>query len=301
MPRPHTTRSDRDLAAVFAAQRPRLRAIAYRALGSHWDAEDAVQEAWLRLQRAKTDEIDNLEAWLTTVISRVSVDQLRARGSRHEDARAELPEDDPLPAAWGPEASALRADEVGTAMLVVLDTLSPLERLAFVLHDVFGLSFDDIAPIVERTPAATRQLASRARRRLREVDVLAERTRQREAVDAFLKASREGDFAALLQLLDPEVELYADADAVATATPYADHGAPLLQHHVRGADAVARVFAGRAEQTQIAFIDGSPGATYAPDGAPQAVYAIHLHDGRITNIDVIGNTAHLADLAIVLE
>ncbi|WP_129662506.1 sigma-70 family RNA polymerase sigma factor [Phytoactinopolyspora endophytica] len=296
-----TARSDRDLAAAFAAQRPQLRGIAYRMLGSYWDADDAVQEAWLRLQRAKTEEIDNLEAWLTVVISRVSVDLLRTRGSRHEDIKAELPDDEPVPSTSGPETSALRADDVGAAMLIVLDTLGPLERLAFVLHDVFGLSFDDIAPIVERTPAAARQLASRARRRIRSVDVPAERTRQREAVSAFLKASRTGDFGALLQLLDPEVELHADADVIATATPHADDGAPLLQAHVRGADAVARVFAGRAEQTQVALIDGFPGATYAPDGTPQAVYAVHLHDDRITRIDVIGNATHLADLAIVLE
>ncbi|AYY11844.1 sigma-70 family RNA polymerase sigma factor [Actinobacteria bacterium YIM 96077] len=301
MPPPQAAASERDLATAFAAQRPQLRGIAYRMLGSYWDADDAVQEAWLRLQRAKTDEIDNLEAWLTVVISRVSVDLLRSRASRHEDIEADLPDNEPLPSTLGPETSALRADEVGTAMLVVLDTLGPLERLALVLHDVFGLSFDDIAPIVERSPAAARQLASRARRRIRHVDVPAERDRKREAVRAFLKASREGDFGSLLQLLDPEVELHADADVVATAAPAVDHGAPLLQAHVRGADAVARVFAGRAEQTQIALVDGLPGAAYAPDGMPWAVYAIHLPDDRISRIEVIGNPAQLTDLAIVLE
>lgn len=301
MPRAQQNGSDRDLAQSFAAQRPQLRKIAYRMLGSYWDADDAVQETWLRLQRADADEIDNLEAWLTAVVSRVSVDQLRSRGARHEDAEADLPVEAPDHEATAPDTSALQSEEMGAAMLVVLDALGPLERLAFVLHDVFGLSFDDIAPIVERTPTAARQLASRARRRIRGVDLPAERVRQREAVGAFLRAARAGDFGALLQLLDPEVELRADADAVATAAPHADEGAPLLQRHAQGADAVARIFAGRAEQTEIALVDGFPGAAYAPGGVPQAAYAIHLRDGRITRIDIIGDTTHLAELTIRLE
>lgn len=301
MPRSQPNGTDRDLAQSFAAQRPRLRNIAYRALGSYWDADDAVQETWLRLQRADADEIDNLDAWLTVVVSRVSVDQLRSRGARHEDAEADLPVEAPDPESRGPDTSALQSEELGAAMLVVLDALGPLERLAFVLHDVFGLSFDDIAPIVERTPTAARQLASRARRRVRGVDLPAERLRQREAVGAFLRAARNGDFGTLLQLLDPEVELRADADAVATAAPHADEGAPLLQRHAHGADAVARIFAGRAEQTEIALVDGFPGAAYAPDGVPQAVYAIRLQDGRITHIDIVGDTLHLAELTIRLE
>ena len=293
--------SDGDVAEAFAAQRPRLRKIAYRMLGSYWDADDAVQETWLRLQRADAAEIDNLDAWLTVVVSRVSVDLLRSRGARHEDPEADLPVEAPGPESAGPDASALRSDELGAAMLVVLDSLGPLERLAFVLHDVFGLSFDDIAPIVERTPTAARQLASRARRRVRGVDLSAERTRQREAVGAFLRAARGGDFGTLLQLLDPEVELRADADAVATALPAAEQGAPLLQRHVHGADAVARAFAGRAEQTEIALVDGFPGAAYAPSGVPRAVYAVHLQNGRITRIDVIADTAHIADLTVALD
>ncbi|HEX5946933.1 MAG TPA: sigma-70 family RNA polymerase sigma factor [Acidimicrobiales bacterium] len=301
MPRPQPNGTDRDLDQSFAAQRPRLRNIAYRTLGSYWDADDAVQETWLRLQRADADEIDNLDAWLTVVVSRVSVDQLRSRGARHEDADADLPIEAPDRESRGPDTSALQSEELGAAMLVVLDALGPLERLAFVLHDVFGLSFDDIAPIVERTPTAARQLASRARRRVRDVDLPAERLRQRQAVGAFLRAAREGDFGTLLQLLDPEVELRADADAVATAAPHADEGAPLLQRHAQGADAVARIFAGRAEQTEIALVDGFPGAAYAPDGVPQAVYAIRLHDGRITHIDIVGDTTHLAELTIRLE
>jgi RNA polymerase sigma factor (sigma-70 family) len=293
--------SHRDLAESFAVQRPRLRQIAYRMLGSYWDADDAVQETWLRLQRADAGEIDNLDAWLTVVVSRVSVDQLRSRGARHEDADADLPVEAPGPESTGPDASALRAEELGAAMLVVMDELSPLERLSFVLHDVFGLPFDDIAPIVERTPTAARQLASRARRRVRGVDLPAERLRQREAVGAFLRAARDGDFGTLLQLLDPEVELRADADAVASATPYADEGAPLLRRHAHGADAVARAFAGRAEQTEVALVDGFPGAAYAPGGAPRAVYAISLRGDRIARIDIIGDPTQLADLAVDLD
>jgi RNA polymerase sigma-70 factor (ECF subfamily) len=295
---PQAPTSESELDATFAALRPRLRGIAYRLLGSHWDAEDAVQEAWLRLQRADLAKIDNLEAWLTVVISRVSVDQLRARGARHEDVGADVPDHDPGPEPTGPEDDAVRAEELGTAMMIVLDTLGPLDRLAFVLHDVFGLPFDEIAPIIERTPAAARQLASRARRRVREVDLAAERGRRHHAVGAFLKAARSGDFGALLQLLDPEVELRADAEVIATAAPYADSGAPLLQARVRGADAVARVFAGRADLALPALIDGFPGVVYAPDGSPVAVYAIRIRDGKIIAVEAIGRTDHLADLKI---
>lgn len=296
-----TPRSRDDLATAFAAHRARLRNIAYRMLGSHWDADDAVQEAWLRLQRAKTDDIENLGAWLTTAISRACIDQVRNRSARHEDLDADLPEDESLPAPAGPEPAALRADEVSAAMHIVLDALGPLERLAFVLHDIFGLSFDDIAPIIERTPTNARQLASRARRRIRNVDVATERARQREAVDAFLKASRDGDFGALLQLLDPDVELRADNDAVTIAAPHADHGAPLLQTHVRGADAVARVFAGRAALTKLALIDGLPAATYPPNGMPQAAYLVRIQADRITRIDIVSNPHHLDDLTITVD
>lgn len=292
------TRTHDEVVEMFAEQRPKLRGIAYRMLGSYADAEDAVQEAWMRLQRADIDTIDNVAAWLTTVVSRVSVDQLRSRGARREDSEADLPGTESSTERSEPEANALLAEDVGSAMLVVLDALGPLERLAFVLHDVFGLSFEDIALIVERTPGATRQLASRARRRIRDVDAPAERARHREAVGAFLKASRDGDFGTLLQLLDPEVELRADADVVATVGKYAEQGAPLLQSRVHGADAVARVFAGRADQAQVALIDGVPGAVYAPAGVPNAAYAIYLHGGRISRIEVIGEATQLADLAI---
>ncbi|GIJ56419.1 sigma-70 family RNA polymerase sigma factor [Virgisporangium aurantiacum] len=287
-----------DLAAEFTRQRPRLRAIAYRILGSHHDAEDAVQESWLRLQQADAGAIENLEAWLTVVVSRLSLDQVRSAASKHEDLDADLPAGS---GDTGVEDEAVAADEVGAAMLVVLDALGPLERLAFVLHDIFGLSFERIAPIVERTPTAARQLASRARRRVREVDVEAERSRQREAVEAFLRASREGDFGTLLRLLDPEVELRADAEVVAAAAPYAEHGAPLLTTRARGADAVARVFAGRARETRWAEVDGLVGAAYAPDGTVQALYSVRIRNGRITRIDVMGATDVLADIPVTLH
>jgi RNA polymerase sigma factor (sigma-70 family) len=273
------------LAAEFTRQRARLRGIAYRILGSHHDAEDAVQEAWLRLQQADAAAIANLEAWLTVVVSRISLDVLRSGSVRHEDLSSDLPES----SDEGLDDPAVVADEVGAAMLVVLDALSPLERLAFVLHDVFGLSFDRIAPIVERTPTAARQLASRARRRVREVDVAAERSRQREAVEAFLRASREGDFGTLLRLLDPEVELRADAEVVAQAAPYHDHGAPLLTPRAHGADAVARIFAGLV------------GAAYAPDGTVRALFSLRIRAGRIVRIDVIGAADQLADIDVVLH
>ncbi|MDN5852113.1 MAG: sigma-70 family RNA polymerase sigma factor [Actinomycetia bacterium] len=292
------TRPQGGLADEFVAQRQRLRGIAWRVLGSYADADDAVQETWLRLQRADADAIDNLAAWLTTVVSRVCVDQLRSRGARHEDVDAPLPETPVSDEPDDPEATALRAEEIGSALLVVLDTLGPLERLALILHDAFGLSFDDIAPIVERTPSTTRQLASRARRRIRGVDVPAEHARRRAAVEALLKASSTGDFGALLQLLDPEVELRADDAVVDNVGPYAEHGAPLLRSRVRGADAVARVFAGRAEQARAALVDGLPGAVYARDGVVAAAYAIYLDRGRIVRIEVIGDTDRLADLTI---
>lgn len=277
------------LAGVFAEHRGRLRAIASRILGSTWDGEDAVQETWLRLQRTDADGIENLGAWLTTVVSRVSVDLLRNRGARHEDPEAVLPEQDDADDVLVPESSAERTEELEAALAVVLETLTPLERLAFVLHDLFALSFDDIAPIVERTPTAARQLASRARRRVRGVDVSVERARRADAVDAFLRASREGDFGALLQLLDPEVELRADPQAVAIAEPNAAVGAPLLRERVRGADAVARVFAGRADAAEIALVDGLPGAVYAPGARPRAVYVIRLREGRIVGIDAVSH------------
>lgn len=296
--------SELDLTAAFEEQRPRLRAIAFRMLGSHSDAEDAVQEAWLRMRRADTAAVDNLAGWLTVVVSRVCLDQLRSRGSRREDpvdefvgpTEARAAEEEPTP-----EEVSVQADSVGAALVVVLDTLSPAERLAFVLHDLFGLPFEEIAPIVGKTPAAARQLASRARRRVRGLEPSAERERQREVVSAFLAASRDGDFGRLLQVLDPEVELRADPQTVAAATAHAATGAPLLGEHVTGADAVARVFAGRARAAQVAIINGVPGAAWAPDGTPRTVFAMQIRDGRIVRLEVVADPEQLADLDVVLE
>ncbi|WP_100444489.1 sigma-70 family RNA polymerase sigma factor [Glycomyces xiaoerkulensis] len=292
-------RSRDDPGELFASHRPRMRRIAFRLLGSLWSADDAVQETWLRFQRAEVDSIENVEAWLNTVVSRVCVDQLRWRAARPEDPDAEIIADED-PSAAGPEALALRADEVGEAMHLVLEVLNPRERLAFVLHDVFGLSFDDIAPILDRTPVNARQLASRARRRIRGAEGAAERARHREATDAFLAAAREGDFGGLLQLLDPEVELRSDDEVVALAAADAEHGAPLLRNRVRGADAVARVFAGRAALARTGLLDGLAVVVYAPEGAPKAFYLLHTARGRIDRIDAIGQARQLEDLAITL-
>lgn len=287
-----------DVAAEFVGHRPKLYAIAYRTLGSPWDAEDAVQEAWVRLHRADIAAINNLEAWLTTVISRVCVDMIRQQVSRHEDRdRDSSPEAEsslgPLPGA-DPSDAVMHSDDLALAMQIVLDSLDPLERLAVVLHDVFALPYDDIAPIVERTPVAARQLASRARRRLRSADVSAIRDRQSTAVIAFLDAARAGDFGSLLQLLDPEIELRSDDAAVELATEGADHGAPLLDHRVRGADAVVRVFAGRAELARDVLISGVPAAAYVTDDLLRAVYLITFNADRIITIDVLADPERLS-------
>lgn len=297
-----------DLTLEFEQHRPRLRVIAYRILGSYVDAEDAVQESWFRLQRAAIATVENLAGWLTTVVSRICLDMLRARGARPEqpvEDVAEVEEFDEGPVRdagihHGPEAEAIASDAIGAALLVVLDTLAPAERLAFVLHDMFGMPFDEVAPIVERSPAATRQLASRARRRVKDAEPAAEQDRQREAVAAFLAASREGDFGALLQLLDPEVELRSDPKTVAYAAGNADHGAPLLDEKVMGADAVARVFAGRAQEAQVGIVEGVPAALWAPRGTPRALFAVTIRGGRIVSIEAITDSTQLGDLTISL-
>ncbi|WP_166354065.1 sigma-70 family RNA polymerase sigma factor [Phytoactinopolyspora limicola] len=298
-----SVRSFDDVAAQFVVHRPKLYAIAYRTLGSAWSADDAVQEVWLRLQRTDVAAVRNLEAWLTTVVSRVCIDLIRQRATWREDlAGDDVPETgsvDDAPAGRDPAATAMRSEDLALAIQVLLDTLGPLERLALVLHDVFALSYDEIAPIVERTPSTARQLASRARARLRAVDVDTVRERQQEAIDAFLAAARNGDFGGLLQLLDPEIELRSDETAVALASAGADYGAPLLDHRVRGVDAVARVFAGRAELTRLVYIDGVPAAAYIADGVVRAVYLIRFdNNNKIARMDVLADGEHLANLAV---
>jgi RNA polymerase sigma-70 factor (ECF subfamily) len=292
------------LASQFDESRARLRAVAFRILGSHGEAEDAVQEAWLRLDRSDSDEIDNLQGWLTTVVARVCLDQLRARKSRREDELdetvAELAEDAP---SSDPEAEVLLAEALGPALLVVLERLAPAERVSFVLHDLFDLSFDEIAPIVGRSAVATRQLASRARRRIKgeTADAQADAARQREIVAAFFAASRAGNMGALLELLDPDVVLRADPVAVKVATANRDKGAPALAHEIRGPQAVADTLKGAARGAQPAIIDGAAGAVWAPGGKPGTAFAFTVRDGKIVAIDIIMDRAriHAMDIEIL--
>ncbi|HEX7717883.1 MAG TPA: sigma-70 family RNA polymerase sigma factor [Marmoricola sp.] len=268
-----------DLAEEFEARRQRLRAVAYRMLGSFSEADDAVQDAWLRLSRTDPTEIDNLTAWLTTVVSRICLDQLRSRNSRREDSLEERLPDPAIrePGDADPEQQAFLADSIGLAMLVVLDELNPAERLAFVLHDLFVLPFADIAPIVERSVDATKMLASRARRRVREARAVPDPDlgRQRVAVDAFQTAAREGDFEALLRVLDPDVVLRNQSvDALAI---------------VRGATAVASgavTFQKLAVVAHPVLVNGTAGVAASLDGRPYSVAAFTVVDDRIVAIDI---------------
>lgn len=289
---------DEFLAREFDAHRTRLRAVAYRVLGTYGDADDAVQEAWLRLAGADRSSIDNLSGWLTTVVSRICLDMLRSRRTRGEqelDDEADMEE----PTTEGPEYVAVQSDSVGAALLVVLDTLTPAERLAFVLHDLFGAPFEQIAPVVEKSSDATRQLASRARRKVRSAALPEARDRQRTAVSAFLRASRSGDLAGLLRVLDPDIELRADRVAVAAAAA-APGGAPEIDHRLRGAQAVAAAFQGRAKGAQLALIDGVIGGVYAPGGKVLSTIAARIRDGRIVRIDMCADQDTIAGMEIKL-
>ncbi|HLJ07739.1 MAG TPA: sigma-70 family RNA polymerase sigma factor [Acidimicrobiia bacterium] len=264
------------LAERFEENRAHLRSVAYRMLGSAAEADDAVQEAWLRLSRTDTSEVTNLGGWLTTVVARVSLDMLRSRESRREEpVGQELPD---IPGGTDPEREALLADAVGPALLVVLETLGPAERLAFVLHDLFAVPFEEIAPIVGRSPAAARQLASRARRRVQGAPAVeAGHARQRAVVDAFLTAARSGDFEALLEVLDPDVVVRFDPKATMPGSP----------PEVRGAAAVAATFSGAAQTAEPATIDGVPGLVWAPGGRPRAAFLFTVVDGRITELRTV--------------
>jgi RNA polymerase sigma factor (sigma-70 family) len=294
--REDVTVNDRDLLAErFETHREHLRAVALRMLGSSHEADDAVQEAWLRLSRTDAEAVENLAGWLTTVVARVCLDMLRARATKREvppDAASE-----PV-TATSPEDEVLLADSVGLALLVVLDTLAPAERLAFVLHDMFAVSFEEIAPIVGRTPVAARQLASRARRRVQSDPAFpdASAATQREVVAAFLSAAREGDFTALLRLLDPDVVLRADAVAVDMATARATAGAPALSEEMRGADAVVRVFAGGAKAARLALVDGLAGAVVSVGGRPMAVFDFTVGRGRVVGIELLADPETLGAL-----
>jgi RNA polymerase sigma factor (sigma-70 family) len=281
------------LAERFEEHRTHLRAVAYRILGSISDADDAVQEAWLRLARSNSGQVENLGGWLTTVVARVSLNMLQSRKTRREDpAGSHLPEEIAGSAeSAGPEHQAVLADSVGLALLVVLDTLTPAERLAFVLHDMFAMPFEEIAPIVERSPAATRQLASRARRRVQGADTTpdADLTRRHEVVQAFLAASRNGDLGALVAVLDPDVVVRADQAVVRTGA----------EPEIRGVDAVAAMFLGRARAAKLALINGVTGAVWAAGGRPRVVFTFTLTDGKITAIDLLGDAGTLGQLDLV--
>ena len=290
---------DKDLGTQFEASRPRLQSVAYRILGSLTAAEDAVQETWIRLNRSDAESIDNLGGWLTTVVSRVCLGMLRSRRNQHEELLE--PDERELELALvGPEEAAVLADTIGPALLVLLETLAPSERLAFVLHDLFAVPFEDIAPIVGRSPGAARQLASRARRRVQGSDEVRseDRRRQQEVVEAFLAASRLGNFEALVTMLDPDAVLRADRAAVKTAAANRDRGAPLLAPQVRGARAVAMALAGRATAAKVALIDGTPGAVWAPGGRPRAVFAFRVVGNTIAEIEIVTDPAVVAGLQV---
>jgi RNA polymerase sigma factor (sigma-70 family) len=280
------------LAGRFEASRPRLRAMAYRMLGSLTDAEDAVQEGWLHAAGSDAGAVANLEGWFTTIVARVCLDMLRSRKSRREDPLG--PEPDAVLA--GPEQEAVLADAVGLALLVVLDTLAPAERVAFVLHDTFGLPFGEIAAITGRSPAAARQLASRARRRIQApAPVPGTRLgRQRKVAEAFLAAARGGDLGALIAVLDPEVVLHADAAAAPSGVPVTIRGAAAVASGARAASL-------RSRYSRVALVNGTPGIVMAPRGRLTVALAFTIDEDKISRIDVIADPARLAglDLAVL--
>jgi RNA polymerase sigma-70 factor (ECF subfamily) len=289
--------SDR-LAGRFDASRPRLRAMAYRMLGSLTDADDAVQEGWLHAARGGADDVANLEGWFTTIVARVCLDMLRSRKSRREEPL------DPIDASvagyeQGPEQEAMLADSVGLALLVVLDTLPPAERVAFVLHDTFGLPFGEIASITGRSPDAARQLASRGRRRIQgtgpDTDPAAgaRLVRQRQVAEAFMTASRGGDLEGLIAVLDPDVVLHSDA----TASP---SGAPLTVHGAAAVAGGARAASARSRYGRIALVNGAPGLIMAPRGQLLVALAFTFSGEKISQIDVVADPDRLAQLDLGL-
>jgi RNA polymerase sigma factor (sigma-70 family) len=280
------------IVSAFEEQRPHLRAVAYRMLGSTAEADDAVQEAWLRLSRSDAEEIENLGGWLTTVVARICLNMLRSRNSRREQPLDAVHMPDPIVDpidGTDPEHEALLADSVGIAMLMVLEKLSPAERLAFVLHDMFGVSFDEIAEIVDRSPDAARQLASRGRRRLRAADPVSDPDldAQRELVEAFTAAAREGDFDRLLSVLHPDVVIRAD------------FGPERGTQEIRGAEAVIAQASGFAKlglKGHVVRVNGGIGTVALRDGKPFSVGAVRVREGRIVEIDFLADPARLAQL-----
>ena len=282
----------------FEENRSHLRAVAYRMLGSTTEADDAVQESWLRLSRADTGGIENLRAWLTTVVGRVSLDMLRSRRSRREEPLGPHVPEPIVSRAEGidPEHEALLADSVGLALLVVLDTLGPAERLAFVLHDMFAVPFEEIAPIVGRSPAAARQLASRARRRVRGVATTpdVDLARQHEVVDAFLAAARAGDFAALVAVLDPDVVFHVDRGALRPGAPRETRGAAAV------AEGVLQYGRRLARFAQPALVNGAAGVVVAAGGRPLAVAGFTVVGGRIVELDLLADPVRLRALDLTV-
>ena len=294
------------LAGEFEASRPHLKAVAYRMLGSLNEAEDAVQEAWLKLSRSDTTEVQNLTGWLTTVVARVCLDMLRARKARREEpldagssgyaagapsaASASARSAAARESVGDAESEALMADSVGLALLVVLQTLAPAERIAFVLHDMFDLSFEEIGPIVGRSPTAARQLASRARRRVQGAKETtdADLTEHRQVIDAFLAASRSGDFNSLVAMLDSNVVFRADSTAIRMGGP----------SEVRGSEDVAKWFSGRAQNARSALIDGAAGVVVAPRGQLLLVLNVTIADGKIVAIEAVADPARLQQLKL---
>jgi RNA polymerase sigma factor (sigma-70 family) len=288
------------LADRFEEERGHLRSVAYRMLGSLAEADDAVQDAWVRLSRSGTDEVENLSAWLTTIVARVCLNVLRSRNSRREDPiEVHVPDPviSPVRELW-PEEEALLADSVGLALLVVLDTLAPAERLAFVLHDMFDLPFEEIAPLVGRTPTAARQLASRARRRVKGADVPApdpDVARQREVVDAFFLAARGGDFDALVAVLDPEVVLRIDAGAERPAASMVVHGAAAVAKQAR--IGLRAVFARPVVHLRPALVNGAAGVVVSLGEEPMTVMGFTVSGGRIVEIDAIADPERVRRIA----
>lgn len=311
---------ERWLTDEFDARRARLKSIARRLLGSESESDDALQEAWLRASRAETRDVQNVGGWLTTIVARVCIDALRARNARREvshsarratndaasiepiDERSGPREGRDEPAVDHRESEIVLAETIGSALMVVSSSLAPAERVAFVLHDIFDLPFEEIAVILERSPAATRQLASRARRRVRGGAAPTDDSdpADRALVHAFLAASREGNFERLLAVLSPDAVLRADALAVQRAAQRAEHGAPRLVSETRGAREVATIFEGRARGAAPAWIDGAPGAVWTTGAVVHAAFVFAIEDGAIVEVQIVMAPAALAMLEIEL-
>jgi RNA polymerase sigma-70 factor (ECF subfamily) len=280
---------------TFEENRTHLFGVAYRLLGSKVEAEDALQETWIKVSRADTNDIDNIVGWLTTVVARTCLDMLRSKKSRKEDF-SEISEEKMTVESH--EEEILLANSMGPALLLVLEKLTPPERIAFVLHDLFDVDFEEIAKILSRSEVATRQLASRARTRIRGAKGESKKEADQKIVSAFLMASRSGDLQGLLQILDPNIILRADSVAIQTSTANKDRGAPQFEKEMRGSGAIAEVFKGRAVAAQAAFINDQAGATWIAGGIPRVVFAFTVVDGKITEIGVIMNQEDLSEMEV---